>query len=40
MMIDRQTLSNLSERLYVALAAVLGPRQVGKTTLALKLAEG
>ena len=39
MMIDRQTLSVLSERLHEAPAVVLlGPRQVGKTTLALQLA--
>ena len=41
MMIDRQTLAVLSERLHEAPAVVLlGPRQVGKTTLALTLAEG
>ena len=40
MMIDRQILSTLSERLHEAPAVVLlGPRQVGKTTLALTLAE-
>lgn len=40
MMIDRQTLVTLSERLHEAPAVVLlGPRQVGKTTLALTLAD-
>ena len=40
MMIDRQTLLTLSERLHEAPAVVLlGPRQVGKTTLALTLAD-
>jgi predicted AAA+ superfamily ATPase len=40
MMIDRQTLSVVSERLHEAPAVVLlGPRQVGKTTLAFTLAD-
>lgn len=39
-MIYRQTLTDLSERLHEAPAVVLlGPRQVGKTTLALELAK-
>lgn len=39
-MIHRQTLFDLSERLHEAPAVVLlGPRQVGKTTLALELAK-
>jgi uncharacterized protein len=39
-MVDRQTLRTLSERLHEASAVVLpGPRQVGKTTLALTLAD-
>ena len=39
-MINRDALSTLSQRLHEAPAAVLlGPRQVGKTTLALELAE-
>ena len=39
-MIDRQTLTTLSKRLHEAPAVVLlGPRQVGKTTLALTLAD-
>ena len=40
MMINRDALNTLSQRLHEAPAAVLlGPRQVGKTTLALELAE-
>ena len=40
MMIARDALTTLSKRLHEAPAAVLlGPRQVGKTTLALELAE-
>jgi hypothetical protein len=40
MMINRDALNTLSKRLHEAPAAVLlGPRQVGKTTLALELAE-
>jgi predicted AAA+ superfamily ATPase len=40
MMIERQILSVLSERLHEAPAVVLlGPRQVGKTTLAFTLAD-
>ena len=40
MMINRQALSTLSERLYESPAVVLlGPRQVGKTTLAPTLAD-
>jgi predicted AAA+ superfamily ATPase len=40
MMINRDALSTLSQRLHEAPAAVLlGPRQVGKTTLALELSE-
>lgn len=40
MMIDRQALHTLSSRLQESPAVVLlGPRQVGKTTLALRLAE-
>jgi len=40
MMIDRQALSTLSDRLHESPAVVLlGPRQVGKTTLALTLAD-
>jgi len=40
MMINRDALSTLSQRLHETPAAVLlGPRQVGKTTLALELAE-
>jgi predicted AAA+ superfamily ATPase len=40
MMIHRDALNALSQRLHEAPAAVLlGPRQVGKTTLALELAE-
>ena len=41
MMINRQTLATLSERLNESPSVVLlGPRQVGKTTLALQLAKG
>jgi predicted AAA+ superfamily ATPase len=40
MMINRDALNTLSQRLHEAPAAVLlGPRQVGKTTLALELAK-
>ena len=39
-MIDRQFLSTLTQRLQESPAVVLlGPRQVGKTTLALQLAD-
>jgi predicted AAA+ superfamily ATPase len=39
MMIDRQFLSTLTQRLQESPTVVLlGPRQVGKTTLALQLA--
>lgn len=41
MIIGRQTLNTLSERLHEAPTVLLpGPRQEGKTTLTLKLAEG